>query len=107
MQDRDIIAPDLVIAEIGSAFWKSAMRGDLAGQNVIHMLRTAAEHYDRLIAIESLAAEALALAIELKHPIYDCFYLALAERENAPLISNDKRLLAVAKKAKGIEVRAL
>jgi predicted nucleic acid-binding protein len=54
-----------------------------------------------------LAARATEIAIALKHPIYDCFYLALAERERAPLISADKRLVAVAKKAKGVEVRAL
>jgi predicted nucleic acid-binding protein len=54
-----------------------------------------------------LHARALKIAIALKHPIYDCFYLALAERERAPLISADKKLIAAAKRAKGIEVRAL
>jgi predicted nucleic acid-binding protein len=83
------------------------MRGDMAGQNVAHLLRTAAAHYDRLIPIESIAAEAMALAISLKHPIYDCFYLALAERERAPLISADRRLLAVGKNVEGVKVRAL
>jgi hypothetical protein len=33
--------------------------------------------------------------------------LALAKRERAPLVSADKRLLAAAKKAKGIGVRTL
>ena len=56
---------------------------------------------------EELRGRALAIAVDLNHPIYDCFYLALAEREHAPLISADKRLLAAAKKAKVIEVRAL
>jgi predicted nucleic acid-binding protein len=107
MQDNDLIAPALVLAELGSAFWKSAMRGDLAGQDIVQMLRTAAGHYNRLIAVEAISAQAMALAIELRHPIYDCFYLALAERERAPLISADKRLLAAAKRAKGIEIRTL
>lgn len=107
MQDPDLIAPSLVVAEIGNALWKSAMRGDMAAQDVVHVLRTAAGHYARLIPDEDIAAEAMKLAIALKHPIYDCFYLALAERERAPLISTDKRLVAVGKRAKGIEVRAL
>jgi predicted nucleic acid-binding protein len=45
--------------------------------------------------------------MELDHPVYDCFYLALAERERAPLISADKRLLAAAQRSKAIEVRPL
>ena len=106
-QDNDLIAPVLVVAEVGSAFWKSAMRGDLAGLDVVDMLRNAAGHFNRLIPVESIAAEAMALAIDLKHPIYDCFYLALAVRERAPLVSADKRLIAAGKRAKGIEVRAL
>ena len=106
-QDSDLIAPSLVVAEIGNALWKSFMRGDMAGRDIAHVLRVAACHYSRLIPYETIAAEAMKLAIDLKHPIYDCFYLALAERERAPLISADKRLIAAAKRAKGIEVRAL
>jgi len=106
-QDADLIAPSLVVAEIGNALWKSAMRGDVAERDVVHILRVAAAHYSRLVPDETIAAEAMKLAIALKHPIYDCFYLALAERERVPLISADKRLIAAANRAKGIEVRAL
>jgi len=63
--------------------------------------------FDELVQLRPLAVPALTIAHDLDHPIYDCFYLALAERERAPLISADKRLLAAAKRAKGIEVRAL
>jgi predicted nucleic acid-binding protein len=64
-------------------------------------------HFSKLVPIHDLASVAAAMAIDLRHPIYDCFYLALAERERAPLISTDKRLLAAARLMKGIEVRAL
>jgi predicted nucleic acid-binding protein len=36
---------------------------------------------------------ALAIAIELRHPVYDCFYLALAERNTSPLVTADERLI--------------
>jgi predicted nucleic acid-binding protein len=29
----------------------------------------------------------------LRHPVYDCFYLALAEREDATLVTADRRLI--------------
>jgi predicted nucleic acid-binding protein len=43
----------------------------------------------------------------LNHPIYACFYLALAERERAPLVCADKKMIKKAKRLKGIEIRAL
>jgi predicted nucleic acid-binding protein len=51
---------------------------------------------DRVEPDRHLQAEALALAIHLQHPVYDCLYLALARREAATLISADQRLLRLA-----------
>jgi predicted nucleic acid-binding protein len=31
--------------------------------------------------------------IGLRHPAYDCFYLALAERNTSPLVTADDRLI--------------
>jgi predicted nucleic acid-binding protein len=50
---------------------------------------------------------AMALPIRLKHPIYDCFYLALAEREQCAVVTADLKLLAAAKSVKGVQVRPL
>ena len=47
---------------------------------------------DRVEPDRHLQAEALALAIHLQHPVYDCLYLALARREAATLITTDRRL---------------
>lgn len=104
--DNDIIAPSLVTAEIGNAIWKSAMWGDMDGAHALRALKAAVAHYHRLLPIEELMPSALAFATNLRHPIYDCFYLALAEREAATLVTADARLLAAAKKTK-VNVRAL
>ena len=102
-----IIAPELVVAEIGNAIWKRAVRGEIIPATALDALETATGLFAALVPLHELAARAAEIAIELRHPIYDCFYLALAERERAPLIGADTRLLAAAKQAKGIEVRAL
>jgi predicted nucleic acid-binding protein len=104
--DPDLIAPSLVAAEIGNALWKAHRRGDTATVDTGDMLKVAVAHFTRLVPTEELAHAALRFAIDLRHPIYDCFYLALAEREAATLVTADARLLAVAKKAK-VKVRQL
>lgn len=105
--DEKLIAPSLIAAEIGSAIWKAVRRGEVKPTDAPTALEAALLSLDELIAIEDLRLRALELAIDLAHPIYDCFYLALAERERQPLITADARLLAAAKRMKGIAVRKL
>jgi predicted nucleic acid-binding protein len=105
--DDRLIAPSLIIAEIGNAVWKAVRRGDLPKTEALTGIEIALGPVAALTPDEELRGRALELAIELDHPIYDCFYLALAERERCPLVTADKRLVAAAKKMKGIEFRAL
>ncbi|HMJ41506.1 MAG TPA: type II toxin-antitoxin system VapC family toxin [Pseudolabrys sp.] len=102
-----LIAPSLIASEIGSALWKAVRRGAVQSADAIAAINNILIPFDALIPIEDLRSRALEFAIELNHPIYDCFYLALAERERCPLVTADKRLMAAAKKIKRIEVRAL
>jgi len=105
--DDDLIAPSLACAEVGSAIWRAALRGDLPAAEAREYLKIAIAHYQRIILLEELTDAAMALAIRLKHPIYDCFYLALAERERCALITADARLIDVAKGIKNVDVRLL
>jgi predicted nucleic acid-binding protein len=108
LQNEDsLIAPALIAAEIGSALWKAVRRGEVQRADALAALDAALLPFDALIPMAELHIRALALAIELHHPIYDCFYLALAERERATLVSADSVLIAKAKKLKELEVRAL
>jgi predicted nucleic acid-binding protein len=45
-----------------------------------------------------LLARAMEVARLLKHPVYDCVYLALAERERATVVTADARLLQQARR---------
>lgn len=106
-KQESMIAPSLIAAEIGNAIWKAVRRGDLPRTEAHTAVEIALGPFNDLTPVEELCGRALELAIELNHPIYDCFYLALAERERVPLVSADERLVAKTKKLKGIEVRAL
>ncbi len=104
--DDDLIAPSLAVAEIGNAVCKAALRGDMAPHQASDALRIAVAHYHRILPLEEFAAAALDLATSLRYPIYDCFYLALAQRGSAPLVTADEAMFAAARKAK-IKVKRL
>ena len=105
--EERLIAPALVAAEVGNAIWKAVRRGDVARDDALAAMEGALLPLDELIPTEDLRLRALALAMELDHPVYDCFYLALAEREQCPLVTADRKLIAAGKKMKGVAVRAL
>jgi predicted nucleic acid-binding protein len=104
--DVEFASPDLVIAEIGHAAWKKWRRKEISAEVAMFAVRRAPLLFSSLVSILDLTGEASALSINLAHPIYDCFYLALAQRENAPLATADEAMLAAARKAR-ITVRRI
>jgi len=49
--------------------------------------------FDALVSAHRLAPRAIAIAGQLDHLVYDCLYLALAETEQASLVTADIQLL--------------
>lgn len=105
-EPEELIAPDLIIAEIGSAIWKRIRRGDIPRGFETGLLERAASAFDVLVPSSELGSDALKLALSVGHPIYDCFYLSLCRRENAGLVTADRRLAAIASEI-GILTRPL
>jgi predicted nucleic acid-binding protein len=89
-----LIAPQLVVGEICNAAWKLWRRGALAAIQTQRIASRIAGTFDRLVPLPGLASRSTALALELDHPAYDCFYLALAERERTVVVTADRRLVA-------------
>lgn len=108
LRDEDrLIAPSLVAAEVGNAIWKAVRRGDVTRDDALVAIESALLPLDDLVPNEELRVRALAMAIDLDHPVYDCLYLALAEREQCTLVTADRKLGAVADKMKSAAVRML
>jgi predicted nucleic acid-binding protein len=82
-----IIAPDLIVAEVCNAAWKSLRRGELAPAQMIRSSTTSAQSFVRLVPLDLLIRSAAALTRLLDHPIYDCGYLALADSDCRPALA--------------------
>jgi predicted nucleic acid-binding protein len=88
-----IQAPDLVLAEVGNVLWRHVRRGAFPALGAAQALRRLGDYFGRLVPLDELAFRAVEIAVALDHPIYDCTYLALAERETLSLVTADARLL--------------
>lgn len=94
---RRLIAPAWMLLEVGNALARKAALGGVRrgfGGDVIRSLRQ--RRVVALHEVEPLIIQAAALAEELPHPIYDCVYLALSQREGAALATFDRQLAKIA-----------
>jgi predicted nucleic acid-binding protein len=88
-----IAAPDLLAPECANVLWKKVARGELQTDEA-EAIALALEGAD--IALHSTRphlASATTIACALGRAAYDCFYLALAEKLQQPLITADMRLV--------------
>ena len=88
-----LIAPDLVLAEITNAAWKLSAFGGVPAETVALRVSAVPKEFDEFVSSLDLKDQALSIALELRHPAYDCFYLALAERRRCQLVTADDRLV--------------
>lgn len=94
--EPDLVAPELLLAEALNALWKKQRLGQIDDAARVEAVDLIGPPLVTLVPIPPLAVRASALARELDHPVYDCLYLALAEREAVPLVTDDRRLRALA-----------
>ena len=108
LQAENLIAPGLWLAEAANALWQHARIGQITGAEAL-------DRYDELtdapvaaLPIEPHIRQALVLAVEISHPIYDCLYLALALHYATEIVTADRRFAAaVARSAHAGRVRLL
>ncbi len=90
---QPLVAPDLIFAEVGNVAWKRALRGEVTTEHARAAVRALPQLFSMTVESSDLLYAALELALQLEHPVYDCMYVALAERHDAALVTADRRLL--------------
>ena len=91
--DDDVLAPDLLLVEVANALWRKTVAREITPREAHAALGLVRRSGVDLHATEPLLSRAMDLARRLNHPISDCVYLALAERERARFVTADQRLL--------------
>ena len=87
-----IIASDMFHAEVRNTFWKYVRANMLPADEARKYIEKACALVDEFVPLEENAAEAFDEAVRQDHSVYDLFYVTLARRHSATLMTADKKL---------------
>ncbi len=93
-----ILAPDIYPSEITNTFWKYHVFSSLSQEECEKGINYCIELVDDFVDTKNLCCEVLSESIKKKHPAYDFYYLVLARRSNASILSKDKKMNEYANK---------
>jgi len=85
---QQLVAPDLFLAEFGNALTKKVRQREILADQARQAFEEGQRTVERLDSA-LLAPLAFELSIALHHNIYDCYYLALADAMEWPLVTAD------------------
>lgn len=91
--ELDLLAPDLIYAEVGNIVWKKQAFQGLAvtdAQLVIDTFRTLTFS---ITPTAVLLADAYSLAVRHQRTVYDMLYVALGQQENCRFVTADEKLV--------------
>jgi len=88
---HELIAPQLLWAEVGNVLWKRARSGQVPADTCLRLLNRARRIPMRTALIDEHIEDALEIAVQTGRTVYDSLYLALAIAENAILLTADER----------------
>ena len=106
LKDADlVVAPDLLVPEVCSAFRKYVRTRVLSQSNADEMIGRALALVDEFQSTRELVPEVQALVSRSDSSVYDLFYVALAKRTGGTLLTADVALRQIALKT-GVDAPA-
>ena len=93
LRGDEIAAPDSLLSEFANAVSRKIREEGFPPEGAGEMMALVVRQVTRLVPVRELLLPALDMSVALRHPIYDCLYLALAEREGAVLVTDDRAFL--------------
>jgi len=93
-----VIAPDTFPSEITNVFWKYGFYANMEKDKCEKGIDYCLDLVDDYIDTKSICREVFFESINNEHSSYDIFYLVVARRHNAAIITKDKKMITTAKK---------
>jgi predicted nucleic acid-binding protein len=90
--NNDLLAPDLIWAEVGNVLWKKWRRREVSGHVAGDLLRDFHRYPVQTFASRALMTTAWDLAERYDRAFYDSLYLALAVNAECRLVTADLKL---------------
>lgn len=90
--ERELLAPDLIWAELGNVLWKRWRQGELADENARTILQDLRRVPLLIHPAEEIADAAWSFASQFQRSFYDSLYLALASGQSCRMVTADRRL---------------
>lgn len=87
-------APDLVLIESAQVLWRKSRNGEIADPTTL-IERLIRSRVLRLQPSVGLLLDAVDIAEEVGHPVYDCLYIACARHAGTALVTDDGQLADV------------
>lgn len=91
--EATLIAPDMILAEVGNVFWLRHRRGHISRERVLEAWDSFRDAGISLTESGELMALALEISLDTGCAVYDALYVALAEAEGAKLVTADRKLV--------------
>ena len=88
-EDFLFLAPDVFLPETVNALLRQWKAGQLVDEALDKALRDLTFFLPELVASTRVIDRAVTIARAIRHPIYDCLYLALAERWETQFVTAD------------------
>ena len=98
MRAEMVLAPDLYITEITNIIWKHSRNMKKDKEKCLVIVEDCVALVHEYVKSEDLWKDALLLAQQHDHSVYDMLYASLAKRNDATLISLDKQLCRICEK---------
>jgi len=94
LQKNNVVAPDVLLAECRNAALTHLRRGTISIEQAKQTERDLEALQLHTLPSTPFLTHAFMLALELRHPIYDCIYLAAAIASDRILVTADERFAA-------------
>lgn len=93
LDHKRLAAPVFWLSEAANALWAKVLRGELGADEARGQATDLIDAPVVPLGLPALLPMAFRLALELGHPVYDCFYLAAAAQNDTYVITADRRFV--------------